>query len=174
MFIILFSPKKQPTFGDATSGFPAKWRLRNERRNSILMMRHYPDLGTASDWLCRVENLIQTNQKHCPDLGSDASSVWNFRVRFSDVIWRETSGSIAKCRLFSQATFFFHLWWSRWPLKIMLPLKSCLERWLTLLHLSFLNPDCSPCWEIQGNMQPRFQVSLLLLPWERGLVKCSL
>ena len=23
-----------------------------------------------------------------PDLGSDASSVWNFSARFSDVIWR--------------------------------------------------------------------------------------
>ena len=31
------------------------------------------------------------NQKHYPDLGSDASSVWNFCARFSDVIWRETS-----------------------------------------------------------------------------------
>ena len=28
-----------------------------------------------------------TNQKHYPDLGSDASSVWNFFARFSDVIW---------------------------------------------------------------------------------------
>ena len=50
---------KQPTFGDATSSFPAKWRLRNERRNSILMTRHYPDMGSASDWSCRVGNLIQ-------------------------------------------------------------------------------------------------------------------
>ena len=45
------SLRTQPTFGDATPGFPAKWRLRNERRNSILMTRHYPDLGNASDWL---------------------------------------------------------------------------------------------------------------------------
>ena len=29
-----------------------------------------------------------TNQKQYPDLGSDASSVWNFCARFSDVIWR--------------------------------------------------------------------------------------
>ena len=28
------SLRKQPTFGDVTTGFPAKWRLRNERRNS--------------------------------------------------------------------------------------------------------------------------------------------
>ena len=29
-----------------------------------------------------------TNQKHCPDQGSDASSVCNFCACFSDVIWR--------------------------------------------------------------------------------------
>ena len=34
--------------------FPAKWRLRNERRNSILMTRQYPDLGSVSDWLKRI------------------------------------------------------------------------------------------------------------------------
>ena len=51
--------RKQPIFRDATTGFPAKWRLRNERRNSILMTCHYPDLGGASDWSCRVGNLIQ-------------------------------------------------------------------------------------------------------------------
>ena len=28
-----------------------------------------------------------TNQRLNPDLGSDASSVWNFCSRFSDVIW---------------------------------------------------------------------------------------
>ena len=45
-----------------------------------------------------------TNQKHYPDLGSNASSVWNSCARLSDVIWRETSGSVTKCRLFSQAS----------------------------------------------------------------------
>ena len=38
------SLRKQLTFGDATTGFPAKWRFRNERGNSILITRHYPDL----------------------------------------------------------------------------------------------------------------------------------
>ena len=28
--------------------------LRNERRNFILMTRHYPDLGSASDWLKKI------------------------------------------------------------------------------------------------------------------------
>ena len=40
------SLRKQPPFHDVTTGFPAKWRLRNERTNSILMTRHYPDLGS--------------------------------------------------------------------------------------------------------------------------------
>ena len=30
----------------------------NERRNSILTKRHYPNMGSASDWSCRVGNLI--------------------------------------------------------------------------------------------------------------------
>ena len=50
------SLRKQPTFGDATTGFPAKWRLWNEYRNSILMTRHYPDLGSASDWLNQISH----------------------------------------------------------------------------------------------------------------------
>ena len=37
------------------------------------------------------------------EAGSDTSSVWNLCSRFSDVISRETSGGVAKCRLFSQA-----------------------------------------------------------------------
>ena len=53
------SLRKQPAFCDAITDFPAKWRLRNERRNSMLMTRHYPDLVNASDWLCRAGNLLQ-------------------------------------------------------------------------------------------------------------------
>ena len=47
-------PGKQATFRKATSGLPVKWPLRNERRNSILMKRHFPDLGSASDWLEQI------------------------------------------------------------------------------------------------------------------------
>ena len=46
-----YSLRKEPTFCDATSGLPAKLRLRNERRNTTLMTCHYLDLGSASDWL---------------------------------------------------------------------------------------------------------------------------
>ena len=50
------SLRKQPTFHDAITGLPAKWHLRNERRNSILMARHYPDLGRASVWLKQISH----------------------------------------------------------------------------------------------------------------------
>ena len=67
------SLRKQPTFGDATTGFLTKWRLRNECWNSILTMRHYPDLGNASDLIGRAASQIYFNQP--------ASSVWNFCAR---------------------------------------------------------------------------------------------
>ena len=41
----------QPTFRDASNGFLTEWRLRNKRRNSILMSR-------PSDWTCRVGHLL--------------------------------------------------------------------------------------------------------------------
>ena len=76
--------RKQPTSRDATTGFAAKWRLRNERRNSILMTRHYPDLGSASDCLFS----FSTNQKHYLDLGGDGSSVWTALVSTQKtVLW---------------------------------------------------------------------------------------
>ena len=64
-FLLLFCKKrdimddilrKQPAFCDAIGGFPAKWLLRNERRNSILMTGHCSDLGSASDWMKQIFN----------------------------------------------------------------------------------------------------------------------
>ena len=99
------SLRKQPTFGDVTTGFPAKWLLRNDRRNSTLMERHYPDLGSASDWSCRVGNLFQ------PIIST--TQIWvvtPHQYGISEVISQtsfggETTGSVANCRLFSQATW---------------------------------------------------------------------
>ena len=62
---LYFSLRKQPTFGNAITGFPTKWCLRNDCRNSILMTCCYPDLGSGTDW--------STNQKLNPDLDTDAS-----------------------------------------------------------------------------------------------------
>ena len=50
---------------------PAKWRLRNEGRNSILMTRHYPNLGSV------------------------ASSVWNFCTRYFAGNYRWRHGMLA-------------------------------------------------------------------------------
>ena len=52
LYLWFDSLRKQPTFR-------AEWRLRKEHRNSTLITRHYPDLGNVSDWLCRMENLLQ-------------------------------------------------------------------------------------------------------------------
>ena len=97
------SLRKQLTFGAATTGFPAKWRLRNKRRNSILMMCHYLDLGSASDWSCRVGNLIQpirsTTQIWVVMCHQYGISVLVSQTSFGG----ETSGGVTKCQLFSQA-----------------------------------------------------------------------
>ena len=83
------------------------------------MTRPYPDLVSASDWV----NQISLDQSEAPeDLGSDASSVWNFYARFSD-------GSVAKCRLFSQAMAGCNLVCGAFP-TIFYSLKQALARCL--------------------------------------------
>ena len=90
------SLRKQLTLGDATTDFPAKWRLRNERRNSILMMRHYPDLGSTSDWSCRVGNLIQlirsTSAKHQVTSGPGLKQI-TFRLKTRQALVNQTNGA---------------------------------------------------------------------------------
>ena len=88
----------------ATTGLPAKWRLRNKRRNSILMTRHYPDLGSASDWLNQFSHVAR------PWIRS-TTQIWvvtRNQYGISTVVCQtsfggETGGSVAKCQLFSQA-----------------------------------------------------------------------
>ena len=96
-YCLISSLRKQPTFGDATTGFPSKWRPRNERRNSILMMRHYPDLGSVSSWSCFVENLIQpirsTTQISVVTRHQYGISAFVSQKSFGG----ETSDSVAKC-----------------------------------------------------------------------------
>ena len=95
---------KQPTFGNATTGFPAKWRLRNKPRN-WMMTCHYPDLGSASDWLNQISHAARPikSTTHnwvvtCLQYGISALvSQMSFRV--------ETSFGVARCRLCSQANW---------------------------------------------------------------------
>ena len=81
--------------------------MRNDRRNSILRTRHYPDLGRASDWLNQISHVerpirstaqilvVTRNQYGIPGLVSQTS------------FGGETSGSAAKRQPFSQAKNFF-------------------------------------------------------------------
>ena len=96
---------KQPTCRDPTTGFPAKWPLRNERRNSILVTCHYEDLVSTSDWLKQFFSRGTTNQKHYPDLRGDMSSDGISELISLTSFTGETSGDVTKCRLFSQAIY---------------------------------------------------------------------
>ena len=81
-------------FRHATTGFPAKWRLRNERKNSILMTRYYPDLGRATDWLKIFFSQSEVLPGYvCRDTSYAVASQTSFRG--------EISGDVATCRLFS-------------------------------------------------------------------------
>ena len=67
------------------------------------MTRHYPNLDSASDWSCRVGNLIQpirsTTQIWVVTRHQYGISALVSRMSFGG----ETNGSVAKCWLFSQA-----------------------------------------------------------------------
>ena len=86
------------------TGFPAKWRLRNECRNSILMTWHYPDLASASDWSCRVGNLIQLIRSNTQICVVTRHQYGISALVSQTLFGGETRDSVAKCRLFSQAT----------------------------------------------------------------------
>ena len=40
--------------------FASKLSLRNKRKNFILMMHHYPDLGSASDWWEKISHVAES------------------------------------------------------------------------------------------------------------------
>ena len=95
VFFIDYVPslRKHPILRDVTTGFPAKWRLRNEPRNSILMTCHYPDLVSASDWLCREGTFLQPIRSRltfdCFLRPSLAKSVYQYvmLIRLSYCLW---------------------------------------------------------------------------------------
>ena len=69
------------------------------------MTRHYPDLVGASDYSCCVENLIQPIRST-----TQTWVVTRYQYGISALVSQtsfggETSSSVAKCRLFSQATW---------------------------------------------------------------------
>ena len=78
---------------------PPKWRLRNERRNSILIPCHYPDQSSASDWLRQISAVARPIRS--------ISQIWVvtrhqygiFAVVSQTSFCGNSGDGIAKCRL---------------------------------------------------------------------------
>ena len=113
---LLSSLRKQTTFRDISSDFPVKGHLRNKCRNSILMMHHYPDLASASDWSCCMWNLpqpiISTTQIWVVACYQYGISALVSQTLFHD----ETVGDVAKRCLFSQAMLSSPLIFLKWQI----------------------------------------------------------
>ena len=79
---VFCSLRKQKTSCDATGGFLAKWRLKDEHSQIP-----YPWRAIAHIWVVLLigRSKFPTNQKQWPDLSIGKSSVWNFSARVSDV-----------------------------------------------------------------------------------------
>ena len=78
----------------------------NKHRNSILMMHHYPDLGSVDDCLKQIYH-VTWPIRSTTQIWVVMSLVWNFYVWISQTsLCRETIGCLAKCRFFSQVKLF--------------------------------------------------------------------
>ena len=83
-----------------TAGFPAKWRLRSKRRHSILMTCHYPDLGSASDWLKQI-SLAARPIRSTTQIWLVTRHQYGISALVPETSFRrETSSGVAKCRRF--------------------------------------------------------------------------
>ena len=103
--MLLPSPEKTADISRRHHWFPRE--MTSEKRAQKF---HTDDATLLSSikcfWLVE-ENFppCMTNQKHYPNQGRVASSVWNFRARFCQTsIPGETSAGVAECRLFPQTT----------------------------------------------------------------------
>ena len=97
------SLRKQLAFGNATNGFPAKWHLTH----------HYQDLGSASDWSNQVAHTVRPI-KSTTQIWVVTHQQYGISALISQMSFGgETSGTIAKCWLFSQVNLinphFYHL-----------------------------------------------------------------
>ena len=100
---LILSLIKQLTFGDATTGFPAKWRLRNSRRNSILMACHYPDLVSAMIG-CSARGILLQPIGSTTQIWVETRHQYGISALISQSSFRgESSGGVAKCRLVSHS-----------------------------------------------------------------------
>ena len=73
------------------------------------MTRHYPDLGSASDWLNQIYHAARPI-KSTTQIWEVTRHQYGITALFSQTSFGgETSGSVAKCRLFSQASISYRL-----------------------------------------------------------------
>ena len=96
------SLRKQPTFFNTTTGFPVKWRLRNDCRNFILLRCQYLVLGSASKWSW-VKGKLQSEALLRSGYWHTTSPVWNFCSHFQTSFCGETSVCVPKFWLLSQS-----------------------------------------------------------------------
>ena len=95
--------RKQPALRDPTTNFTAKWRLRNACRNSLLMTCHNPELDSVSDWLRQI-SFAARPIRSTTQIWVVSRHQYGISVVVSQTSFRgETSGSVAKFRLISQA-----------------------------------------------------------------------
>ena len=68
------------------------------------MTRHYPDLDSASDWLKQISHAAPPI-KSITQIWVVTGHQYAIPALFSQTLFRrETTGGVAKCRLFSQAS----------------------------------------------------------------------
>ena len=96
------SLRKQSTFREVATWTLAKPRLSNEHRNNILMTCHYPDLGSASDWLKR-EGILSQPIRRTTKMTRHQYGI-SALVTQTASFCEDSSGDLARRRLFSQAT----------------------------------------------------------------------
>ena len=92
--------RKQISFYNATMGFSAKWLLRNNQRNSILMRCCHPGLGSALDLL----KVCFNQSKALPRYGRwyiISMEIFLLLLANWTSFCRETNSGVAKCCLFS-------------------------------------------------------------------------
>ena len=82
--------------------FPRKMMSEKQHRNSILMTRHYSDLGSASDWLKQISHAAQPIRS-TTQIWGEMRHQYGISALVSQTSFRgQISGGVAKCRLFSQ------------------------------------------------------------------------
>ena len=100
---ILNKPGKTADIWRRYHWFPLQMTSEKRAQKFTLMMHHYPDLGISSDWLNQFSHAVRPI-KSTAQIRVVTRHQCVISALFSQTSFgRETSGSIAKCWLFSKA-----------------------------------------------------------------------